>query len=182
MANKIISVVTFIILTFFISTFVYALQYTFHPRVSAGEEYTSNVFLSRDNEKDDFITIVSVGFTAAMLGKTGGLEVSYDPAYSKYADFDENDSWRHDAKLHGWSDLTKRTRFEVWNAFLRTEDPLEEEDILALRDNDVVQEGDTTIRKNRKTYYTNTARTRLFYQFGKEDSIYAGFPIQLIEK
>ncbi len=160
---------------FFMTPEAFSLQYTFHPRVSATEEYTSNVFLSEDDEEDDFITIVSAGFTAAAFGKTGGLEVSYDPAYSKYYDFDENDSWRHDAGLHGWSDLGKRTRFDVWDSFLRTEDPLDEEDILGLRDGDVIQEGDTTIRKNRRTYYRNTARTRLSHQFGKEDLIYAGF-------
>ena len=158
----------------------FALQYTFHPRVSASEEYTSNVFLSEDNEKDDFITIVSAGFTVAMLGKTGGLEVSYDPAYSKYYDFDENDSWRHDASLHGWSDLGKRTRFDVFDSFLRTEDPLGEEDILGLRDGDVIQEGDTTTRKNRRTYYANTAEARLSHQFGKDDSVYAGFVYGLL--
>ena len=159
----------------FMTPEAFSLQYTFHPRVSASQEYTDNVFLSSDNEKDDYITIASVGFTAAAFGKTGGLEVSYDPAYTKYYDFDENDTWRHDAKLHGWSDLGKRTRFDVWDAFLRTEDPLEEEDILAIRDGDVIQEGDTTIRQSRRTYYRNTARARLNHQFGKDDSFYIGF-------
>jgi hypothetical protein len=157
------------------ASFADALQYTFHPRASATQQYTDNVFLSEDNEKDDWITIVSPGFTASALSKTGGLEVSYDPAYTKYVDFDENDSWRHDATLRGWSDFTKRTRFTVWNRFLRTEDPLGEEDILALRNEDVVQEGDPTIRKDRRVFYRNTARTRLSYQFGKDDSVYASF-------
>jgi len=162
------------------NTRAFSLQYTLQPRASVSEEYTSNVFLAKDNEKDDFITIVSTGFTAAVLGKTGGLEVSYDPAYTKYADFDENDAWRHDANLHLWSDVGKRTRFEFTDSFLRTEDPLGEEDILAVRDGDVIQEGDTTIRKNRKTYYRNTASTLLTHQFGKEDSVYAGFTYGLL--
>ncbi len=175
MATKITSFITFTIIMFLISTYAYALQWTFKPRISASEEYTSNVFLSDDNEKDDWITTVSAGFTAAALGKTGELEVSYDPAYSFYQDFDENDGWSHDARLKGFSNLTKRTRFDISNNFLRTQDPLDEEDILALRDKDVVQEGDTTIRQGRRTYYRNTATTRLSYQFGKDDSIYAGF-------
>jgi hypothetical protein len=165
---------------FFISTWVYALQYTFHPRVSATEEYTSNVDLTKDNEEDDFITIVSPGFTAAALGKSGGLEISYDPAYTKYLDFDENDTWRHTANLHGWSDLGKRTRLDVSNSFLYTEDPLGDEDSLELRDEDVVQEGDTTVRDTRNTYYRNTASTRLTHQFGKDDSIYAAFVYGLL--
>jgi uncharacterized protein (PEP-CTERM system associated) len=164
-----------IIALFFTTSFADALQYTFHPRVSATEEYTSNVFLSGNDEKDDWITTVSAGFTAAAIGKTGGLEVSYDPAYTKYLDFDENDTWRHAAELQGWSDLSRRTRFEIRNSFLRTEDPLEEEDILALREGQVVQEGDTTVRQGRQTYYRNTASTRISHQLGQDDLIYAGF-------
>jgi hypothetical protein len=169
-----------IAISFILNTRAFSLQYRFQPRVSATQKYTSNVFLSEDDEKDDFISIASIGFTATALGKTGALEVSYDPAYTKYADFDENDAWRHDAKLRGWSNLGKRTRFDVWNRFLQTEDPLEEEDILALRDNDITQEGDTTVRKGRRTFYRNTATTRLSHQFGKDDSIYAGFVYGLL--
>jgi hypothetical protein len=159
----------------FMATSAFSLQYTFQPRVSVTQEYTSNVFLSSDNEEDDWITIGSVGFTAAALGKTGGLEVSYDPSYARYDEFDENDTWRHDAGLRFWSDLGRSTRFEVTDAFLRTEDPLGEEDILALRDGNVIQEGDPTIRTTRSTYYRNTANARLTHQFGREDSVYAGF-------
>ena len=39
----------------------------------------------------------------------------------------------------------------------------------------VIQEGDTTVRQGRRTYYRNTARARLSHQFGKDDSVYAGF-------
>ena len=162
-------------ISFFMTTNAFSIQYTFQPRVSASEEYTSNVFLSKDNEEDDWITTVSAGFTARALGKTGELEVSYDPGYRFYRDFDENDGWRHDARLHGFSNLTKRTRVDIRNTFLYTQDPLEEEDILALRDGQVVQEGDTTVRKGRRTYYRNTASTRVSNRFGKDDLVYAGF-------
>lgn len=164
-----------IFFTFLMASEGVSLQYTFLPRVSTSEEYTSNVFLSEDNEKDDWITTVSAGFTAAALGKTGGLEVSYDPAYKFYRDFDENNGWTHDAKLHGFSNLSKRTRFDISDRFLRTQDPLAEEDILALREGQVVQEGDTTVRKGRQTYYSNTASTRLSHRFGQDDLVYAGF-------
>jgi len=157
------------------TTNAFSFQYTFHPRVSASEEYTSNVFLSRDNEKDDWITTVSAGFTAKAIGKTGELEVSYDPAYNFYQDFDENDGWTHDAKLRSFSNLTKRTRFDISNSFLSTQDPLGEEDILALRDGQVVQEGDSTVRQGRQTYYRNTANARISHQFGRDDLVYAGF-------
>ena len=145
MKLKIFVVVFFSVFIFTQAAF--SLQYTFQPRISASEEYTSNVFLSNDDEKDDWITTVSAGFTAKAIGKTGELEVSYDPAYSFYQDFDENDGWSHDARLTGLFNLAKRTRFDISNSFLRTKDPLGEEDILGIRDGAVVQEGDTTIRQ-----------------------------------
>ena len=169
------SCVLILAILFFMTPEAFCLQYTFQPRVSATEEYTSNIDLSEDDEDDDFITIVSAGFTAAAFGKSGGLEVSYDPAYTKYYDFDENDTWRHAADLRIWSDLTKRTKFEITDSFLRTEDPLGDEDRLVPVDGDVTQEGDATIRQNRRTYYRNTARAQLSHQFGKDDSFYIGF-------
>lgn len=169
-----------IAISFFMNTRAFSLQYTFQPRASASEEYTSNVFLTKDNEKDDFITTVSTGFTAAALGKTGGLEVSYDPAYMLYRDFDENNGWSHNANLRGWSDLGKTTRFEVSDSFLRTQDPLGEEDILNVTDGSVTQQGDSTIRQGRRTYYQNTANAGLSHQFGKEDSVYAEFTYGLL--
>ena len=167
-------------ISFLMNTRAFSLQYTFQPRASASEEYTSNVYLTKDNKKDDYITITSLGFTAAALGKTGGLEVSYDPAYSFYRDYDENNGWSHNARLSAWSDLSRRTRFELSDSFLRTQYPLGEEDILVLRDNNVVQEGDSTIRQGRRTYYSNRASSRLSYQFGENDSVYAGFTYGLL--
>jgi hypothetical protein len=178
MRPKIFVVVSFSVFFFVHSAF--AIQWTFQPRVSGTQEYTSNVFLSNDNEKDDYITTVSAGFTAEALGKTGELKVSYDPAYRFYQDFDENDGWRHDAKLRGFSNLSKRTRFDFSNKFLRTQDPLDEEGILILRGKNVEQEGDTTIRQGRRTFYRNRANAKLTYQFGRDDSVYAGFLYSLL--
>jgi hypothetical protein len=173
MRLKIFVVVFFSV--FFLAHSAFAVRWTFQPRISGTQEYTDNVFLSDDNEEDDWITTVSAGFDAQALGKTGELEVSYDPAYSFYQDFDENDGWRHDARLRGFSNLSKRMRFDIRNDFLRTQDPLDDEDILILRDEEVVEEGDTTIRQGRNTFYRNLATSRLSYRFGRDDLLYAGF-------
>jgi hypothetical protein len=174
MKIKIICLVA-ILFKFTMANSTFAVTWTFQPRVSGTQEYTSNIDLTNDNEKDDWITTISAGFTAQALSKSGQLEVSYDPAYSFYQDFDENDGWSHSANLNGLYNLTKRTRFDISNSFLRTQDPLGAEDILAVRDGNVIQEGDTTVRQGRRTYYTNTAEGRLSHQFGKDDQIYTGF-------
>jgi hypothetical protein len=53
-----------------------AAQFLFTPRTSATEEYTDNLFLTKDDKEDDFITTVSAGFTAQLLGQTSGFELS----------------------------------------------------------------------------------------------------------
>jgi uncharacterized protein (PEP-CTERM system associated) len=77
-------------IVFFLIGISYAIgaQFQFTPRTSAQGEYTDNVFLSADNKEDDYIVTVSAGFTAALLGKTDGIEVAYDPAYEFYDEFD----------------------------------------------------------------------------------------------
>jgi len=158
---------------FMVNSSGFAFQFQFTPRVSSSETYTDNVFLTDRNEEDDYITTVSAGFTAELIGKTGRIEVSYDPAYEFYDDFDELDGWSHDARLFARSDLTRRTSLQFVDRFLRTRDPLSDQDII--RDGQVVIEGDTTSRISREEYYRNTATARLTHQFGVDDLVYTEF-------
>ena len=123
----------------------FSAQFTFTPRTSAEVEYTDNVFLTKNNTEDDFITTLSAGFTAQLLGRTNGLEVSFDPGYVFYQDFTENDGWRLPATLRAWSNLTRSTRLELNNDFLRTDDPLSRDRITA-EGGRVEETGDTTVR------------------------------------
>ena len=148
-------------------------QFEFTPRTSVKGEYTDNVFLSGNRERDDYILTLSAGFTAALVGKTNGIDVSYDPAYQFYDEFDDNDGWTHDARLFAYSELTKRTRLQLVNRFFLSRDPLDEDDFF--RDDELLVEGDTTSRTNRDKYYTNTADASIAHQFGADDSVYAGF-------
>jgi hypothetical protein len=166
------------VLIFFLSIFLAAshsaaFQVNFTPRASTSMEYTDNIFLSAENEEDEFMTIVSAGFTLELLGKTNGLEITYDPSYVFYNEFSENDTLRHNAQLSAFSDIGRNTRLEITDRFLFTEDPLGESDLI--RDDQVVIPGDTTIRRTRNEYYTNTAIMRLNHQFGPENNVYAQF-------
>ena len=49
----------------------FSAQLTFTPRASAEGEYTDNVFLTHDDTEDDFITTLSAGFTAGLVGPVG---------------------------------------------------------------------------------------------------------------
>lgn len=157
------------------SLFAYRYRLNLTPRASVSEEYTTNVFLDPDDEKDDFITIISVGFTAELIGANKGMELSYDPSYVYYKEFDENNSWRHLAILDSWMDLNQYNRLEFRNEFLQSEDPLTRDEIEVIRDPDRVRPEDTTVRRRGRSYYTNAARATFIHQFGVSDFVAPGF-------
>ena len=165
----------------FTASSVFAFQATFLPRMSVSGEYTDNYYLSEDNEEDEFITVISIGFTTELLWQHSGIELSYDPAYAIYNEFSENDTWRHTALLYGWSDLTRNNRLEIRNAFVRTEDPFGEEDIYYLRSDDPAIGADPTLRTSREPYIRNTTSLRFTNRFGENDSFYLEYAYGILE-
>ena len=165
----------------FTASSVFAFHATFLPRISLTEEYTDNLYLSEDNEEDEFITIISLGFTTELLWQHSGIELSYDPARVLYHEFSENDTWRHTALLYGWTNLTRNNRLEIRDAFVRTEDPLGEEDINNLRSEDSAIAADPTLRTTREPYWTNTSSVRFTNQFGENDSFYLEYAYGILE-
>lgn len=154
----------------FTASSAFAFQATFLPRISVTEEYTDNLYLAQEDEKDELITIISMGFTTELLWQHSGVELSYDPACVLYHEFSENDTWRHTALLYGWTDLTRNNRLEVRDAFVRTEDPFGEEEI-----------ADPTLRTTREPYWTNTASVRFTNRFGENDSFYLEYANSILE-
>jgi hypothetical protein len=128
------------------------------PRVSAGAEYTDNVRLSPDDTETDVITTVTPGITLDVSGRAAGLTLDYDPSYVSYADGTYDDYWRHLAKGSGWWQPVKSTRIELSDTYLKTEDPVSDDDL--------------TVRQTRNPYTRNTASARLDYQFGGENRAY----------
>lgn len=151
------------------------------PRIAVGVEYTDNVFLTKNNTEDDFIYSVSPGFTGQLLGRTSGLEVSYDPSYVTYQNNSRNDLWRHSANLQGWADLSARTRLDIQDSFFLTEDPLPDSDVAVSPDPDPIQPPNTTVREGRRKYYTNAARAGLRHTFGEEDFISLAYTYRILD-
>jgi hypothetical protein len=164
------------ICTFFLTTSIsYGYQATFTPRISVGEEYTDNVFLTDTSKEDDFITTISPSFTAEIMGKTSGAEISYDPSYAMYNTYDDNNHWRHLARFKGWSNITKNTSLNVRDRYLYTEDPIRDPDIALIRTEDPEIPVDSTIRRSLRIYDTNFASIALNHRFGEEDSFRLGY-------
>jgi hypothetical protein len=160
---------------FFMTTNAFSAQYTFRPRVSARETYTDNVFRTENNTESDYITDISAGGDLQVRGKTSGMGLSFDPAFVTYADGSKDDTWRLPATLDIWNDFSIRTRFRIFDRFLRSEDPDDNRAVIREEDGRIEAPGDTTVRRGRSVYYTNYATARLDHQFGKDDSIYGQF-------
>jgi hypothetical protein len=155
------------------STFGY--QATITPRISVAEEYTDNFFLTSPDKDHDYITLISPGITAEIVGKGIGAGISYDPTYAAYANFNDQDSWRHTLNFSGWAELTKNTRIDLSDVFFLTDDPDPYGDVATIRTEDPSATIDSTVRRSRQTYYTNTASANLIYNFGESDTLRLGY-------
>ncbi len=172
---------TVFVCTFFLSMIpASSYQVSFTPVISISEEYNDNIFLTSDNEEDDFITTVTPGFTLELTQRENGVSLSYNPGFSFYADHSDLNSWQHEAVLSAWTALTRSTRIELEDAFLYTEDPAPEVDILSPITEDPLIERDPTLRRGREPYYTNTASIRLIQQFGSSDSFYLQYAYTIL--
>ncbi len=158
----------------------FSAQFKFTPRTSVEGEYTDNVFLTKDDTEDDFVTTVSAGFALELAGRTSGMEFSIDPNYEFYNRFDEFNEWGLLSDLKAWTSPSRATRFEVTNNFTRTTNPLGRDDRITALNGRVEETGDTTLRRGRQPYYRNRARVNASHRFGREDRVYAGFLYSLL--
>ncbi len=93
--------------------------------------------------------------TLDLLAKHAGLRLDYDPSYRVYEKNSYDDYWQHVANGTAYAQLSKSARVEISDTFLKTENPISEEDF--------------TIRRGQQAYYRNTSSARYDQQFGRED-------------
>ncbi|MBA3035273.1 MAG: outer membrane beta-barrel protein [Desulfobacterium sp.] len=154
----------------------YSAQTVFTPRFSVTEDFTDNVYLTRYNRQEDFVLTPSAMLAFAISNPTRELAISYNPAYSFYHNYSENDTFRQQAALTAGSGLGKNTRFEISDSFLQTEDPVSD-----FQTADPAFQEDFTRRKDRQTYYRNAARAELSHQFGPSDSFSLAYAYDTLE-
>ena len=155
------------IFLFGFSSQLWGAQITFNPRIAIAEEYTDNIELSDNNREDDYITSISPGVTARITSKKVAVEASYDLSYVKYSRFDTNDTLRHRAGVSAGFDLNSKDKFELTNTFVRTEEPLAEED--------------PTLRRSRRPYFTNAVTTGLVHRFDTTNSAFLRYAYRILE-
>jgi len=174
MKSKIAGLVI-LLLIFLISTSAFAAQFNFTPRVSGRETYTDNVFLTDKDKEDDYITEASAGGTFSILGQTNGMILDFDPGYRWYAQSTKKDTWFLPATLDLYTNFSRTTRFEIFDRFLRDDDPESDRAVVSEETGQERAPGDTTVSRGRNIYYTNYGTARLDHQFGSDDSVYGQF-------
>ncbi|MBN2398101.1 MAG: outer membrane beta-barrel protein [Deltaproteobacteria bacterium] len=143
------------------------------PMVTVGTVYDDNIFLDKDNEKSDYITTISPGIGLAASSRDNGMDLFYAPTFVKYHDYSDNDTVRHNARLHLWQEIGKSWRFDVRENYLRSEEAAES----SFAD---YEERERT-RHTRNTYERNVLDGAVRYQFGPEDTLTAGYRHDLLE-
>jgi hypothetical protein len=157
-------------------TSLQAAQVLFSPGLVLSEEYTDNLFLDSQGEEYDFTTTAGVDLTGQILWRTAGIELRYNPTYEFYQENDDLNSWRHEAGLYTWKQLTRGTRIELRDTYLRSNDPSDES--AAIEQDGQLQGPAVTAdpnRRGRNEYYTNLAEARLDHQFGASDEVYVAY-------
>lgn len=132
------------------------------PRLNTGVEYTDNFFLTNDDagseQESEWITTITPGLTLDITGRSAGLSLSYDPSYTMYNRYSESDYWQHAANLTADWQTTRHLDMALTNDYLKTEDPIDTEDL--------------TIRRGRQPYTRNTTNARVDYRFGDDNTAY----------
>jgi hypothetical protein len=140
----------------------------FKPRISLLEEYTSNVFLTKTNPQEDFLTTISPGlaFMATENREAPmGLDLDYELGLVFYAHNSERNYVSHAGRLNTWYTFGNRWTLRLWDNYYRSQEPVET--VVAVQTSPGVYYPGT--QRNRFTYDRNVLAPSLTYQFGRED-------------
>jgi len=124
----------------------------FVPTFSITEEYTDNYHQTENNKDDEFSTIYSAGFSFGVMDKNWDVFLNYNPAYTDYDTYDEDDNWSHYASLQGQYQAAEHTSLTLSQSFVR----------------DTERSDRTNIIEERDTFTTTAG---VIHEFGQRDNI-----------
>ncbi len=128
----------------------------FTPTVSITDKYTDNYNQTENNKDDEFSTIYSAVFSFGVIDKNWNIFLNYNPAYTEYNDYYENDSGAHDIGIDGHVQITQHTGLTLSESF--------------------VSARSRSVRTNIwEQHDTNTTTIKLLHDFGLRDYISAGY-------
>lgn len=146
-----ILLIFFFALFFLISPAFSKVRTEFVPSLSISAEYTDNYHRTEDDKDDEYMTLYGAGFSFEIIDQKGNMFLTYASEYTDYNEFNEDDSWRHDAAIEGSYQATRNTSLTFSESFVR----------------DLNQ----SVRTNNfEQHDTNTTSVGIAHQFGQRDS------------
>lgn len=115
---------TLLIWLLLIPAAAHAMRTTITPSISVRTTYTDNVDRVSDEQdpEHDFITSVSPAIALTAEHRTYGVSLAYSPSRVYYERTRDDQFWRHQGTLNGWSTPTKHTRLTLSGSYLQSED------------------------------------------------------------
>jgi polysaccharide biosynthesis protein VpsM len=110
--------VLFLILVF--SQTAFALEYTGKLSLSLSEEYDDNIFLTRSDKVDDFITYISPGIGLSLRSQTSQLSLNYIPTFSFYSNNSDLNETSHQFTATGNFALSEKASAELTHTFIKS--------------------------------------------------------------
>ncbi len=141
----------------------------FTPSISVSETYDDNVDLENTNEKSDWITSISPGFSLDVYSQNNNLMLKYSPSIVRYKDEDDNNTVRHSGSISFNEALSKNLLFKLSDSYIKSEDPLED------------TQGIIGVRDTRNTYQRNNWASSISYTFGPSNSFILGYSHSWLE-
>jgi hypothetical protein len=96
------------------------------PYIFSSEQYTSNVYLVKDNKKEDWITTLGPGIRLAINNPSFGADLEGKFGYNWYANKTKEDYWGIDGTLGLRYNPTAHLTFKVKDYILRSENTSEQ--------------------------------------------------------
>jgi hypothetical protein len=100
-------------------------RYMIQPYIFVTEQYTSNVYLTKENKKEDWITTLGPGIRLSYNDAAFGADLTGNFGYNWYANQTKEDYWSIDGALGLRYNPTPQLTFRVREYILRSENTVE---------------------------------------------------------
>ncbi len=139
----------------------------FHPYVTLEEEYIDNLYLSPDDEQEDFITTLYPGINFSISETSYAVDMDYRVGFVNYAKETDNNSISHTGSFNTNLHLSDRIIFRLRDYVIRSQEPFESD----YAESEQIDQYLSSIMRQRSTYTRNVFEPSMEYSFGPEDSL-----------
>lgn len=122
MISRSVGFLAAVVLGVFVASAAYAMDFSPTLSLSVGEAYNDNIFLTKDDKVDDFITYITPGIDIQARSEVFDLRLSYFPTFSIYASNSEQNNTAQDVRFDGLAKITPKFDARLRAGYLQSQD------------------------------------------------------------